>query len=142
VEISGGEERAAAVLRRIAENADVLVGNRGGLQKGLGIPGPEVAAKSQARPSAFLAMIGEVTHPLPQVQGGGHHAARGALDEPPRLERRRLVEGSTFVAPTAELDVLDRVGGGDGFASASSTAAERRGGPRPPSGWAGRTARC
>jgi 2-dehydro-3-deoxygluconokinase len=27
------------------------------------------------------------------------------------------IEGKTYVAPTAELDVLDRVGGGDGFAS-------------------------
>jgi 2-dehydro-3-deoxygluconokinase len=27
------------------------------------------------------------------------------------------IDGKTHVAPTAELDVLDRVGGGDGFAS-------------------------
>jgi len=27
------------------------------------------------------------------------------------------VEGETHTAPTAQLDVLDRVGGGDGFAS-------------------------
>jgi 2-dehydro-3-deoxygluconokinase len=27
------------------------------------------------------------------------------------------IDGQTYVAPTAELDVLDRVGGGDGFAS-------------------------
>jgi 2-dehydro-3-deoxygluconokinase len=27
------------------------------------------------------------------------------------------VDGKTFTAPTCELDVLDRVGGGDGFAS-------------------------
>ena len=27
------------------------------------------------------------------------------------------IDGKTFVAPTAELNVLDRVGGGDGFAS-------------------------
>jgi 2-dehydro-3-deoxygluconokinase len=27
------------------------------------------------------------------------------------------VDGKTYTAPTAELDVLDRVGGGDGFAS-------------------------
>ncbi|MBE3072391.1 MAG: sugar kinase, partial [Acidobacteria bacterium] len=27
------------------------------------------------------------------------------------------VNGRTFVSPTCELDVLDRVGGGDGFAS-------------------------
>jgi 2-dehydro-3-deoxygluconokinase len=27
------------------------------------------------------------------------------------------IDGKTYVAPTAELNVLDRVGGGDGFAS-------------------------
>jgi 2-dehydro-3-deoxygluconokinase len=27
------------------------------------------------------------------------------------------VKGKTFVSPTTDLDVLDRVGGGDGFAS-------------------------
>jgi 2-dehydro-3-deoxygluconokinase len=27
------------------------------------------------------------------------------------------INGESFIAPTAELDVLDRVGGGDGFAS-------------------------
>src|SRR5476649_1731530 len=45
--ISGGEERAVAVLDRIVKNVDVLVGNEEDLQKGLGIPGPEVAAKSK-----------------------------------------------------------------------------------------------
>ena len=43
--ISGGEERAVAVLDRIVKNVDVLVGNEEDLQKGLGIPGPEVAAQ-------------------------------------------------------------------------------------------------
>jgi 2-dehydro-3-deoxygluconokinase len=27
------------------------------------------------------------------------------------------IDGKTYAAPTAELDVLDRVGGGDGFAA-------------------------
>jgi 2-dehydro-3-deoxygluconokinase len=115
--ISGGEERAAAVLRRIAENADVLVGNEEDLQKGLGIPGPEVAAKSKLDPSAFLAMIGEVSARYPQVK-----VVATTLRDVHSTNRHgwsavAWIEGNTFVAPTAELDVLDRVGGGDGFAS-------------------------
>jgi 2-dehydro-3-deoxygluconokinase len=51
---AGGETRARAVLGRIAENVDVLVGNEEDLQKGLGIPGPAVAAGSALDPSAFL----------------------------------------------------------------------------------------
>src|ERR1700752_1320216 len=44
--VSGGAGRAPAVLGRIAKLVDVLVGNEEDLQKGLGIPGPEVSAKS------------------------------------------------------------------------------------------------
>src|SRR6266849_4909277 len=43
--ISGGEERAVAVLDRIVKNVDVLVGNEEDLQKGLGIHGQDVHAK-------------------------------------------------------------------------------------------------
>ena len=43
--ISGGEDRAQAVIGRIVENVDVLVGNEEDLQKGLGIPGPAAAAR-------------------------------------------------------------------------------------------------
>jgi 2-dehydro-3-deoxygluconokinase len=115
--VSGGEERAVAVLRRIADNADVLVGNEEDLQKGLGIPGPEVVAKSKLDPSAFFAMIGEVVARHPQVK-----IVATTLREVHSTNRHgwsavAWVEGETHVAPTAELDVLDRVGGGDGFAS-------------------------
>src|ERR1051326_3739359 len=48
--ISGGEQRAVSVIARIVKNVDVLVGNEEDLQKGLGIPGPEVAAKSKLDP--------------------------------------------------------------------------------------------
>ena len=66
--ISGGEERAVAVLDRIVKNVDVLVGNEEDLQKGLGIPGPEVAAKSKLDPSAFFGMIDQVVKKHPQVK--------------------------------------------------------------------------
>src|SRR6185436_2645876 len=41
---AGGADRAVAVLGRIVEHVDVLVGNEEDLQKGLGIPGPKVTA--------------------------------------------------------------------------------------------------
>src|SRR5208283_1058748 len=63
--ISGGHERAVAVIRRIVENVDVLVGNEEDLQMGLGIPGPEVAAKSKLDPSAFFGMIDKVVAKYP-----------------------------------------------------------------------------
>jgi 2-dehydro-3-deoxygluconokinase len=115
--IWGGEQQAAGVIGRIVEHVDVLVGNEEDLQKGLGIRGPAVSARSKLDPATFLAMIEEVTarHPhiavvattLREVQSTDRHAWSAVA----------WVSGKPYVAPTAELEVLDRVGGGDGFAS-------------------------
>src|SRR5581483_6627334 len=58
--IHGSETHAVETIASIVQNVDVLVGNEEDLQKGLGIPGPEVAAKSKLDPTAFFAMIDEV----------------------------------------------------------------------------------
>src|SRR3954451_5972807 len=58
--ISGGEDRAVAVLDKIVRHVDVLVGNEEELQSWLGIPGAEVAAKSKLDPSVFVGMIHQV----------------------------------------------------------------------------------
>jgi len=115
--IWGGEKKAVEVVARIVEHADVLVGNEEDLQKGLGIPGPEVAAKSKLDPSTFFGMIDKVVkkHPhvkavattLREVHSSNHHSWSAVA----------WVDGKTCAAPTCELNVLDRVGGGDGFAS-------------------------
>ena len=85
--ISGGEQRAVEVLDRIVKNVDVLVGNEEDLQKGLGIPGPDVTATSKLDPSAFFGMIDQVDEEASAGEGGGDHAARSALDQSPQLER-------------------------------------------------------
>ena len=96
----------------------MLVGNEEDLQKGLGIPGPEVAAKSKLDPSAFFGMIDRVVTQAPADQDRGHHAARSAFHQPPQLGRGGLDRRQDATCrPTCELDVLDRVGGGDGFAA-------------------------
>jgi 2-dehydro-3-deoxygluconokinase len=115
--ISGGAERAVETVARIVENVDVLVGNEEDLQKGLGIPGPEVAAKSKLDPSAFFGMIDQVVKKHPKVK-----IVATTLREVHSTNRHSWgavawIDGKTYVAPAAELDVLDRVGGGDGFAS-------------------------
>jgi 2-dehydro-3-deoxygluconokinase len=115
--IHGGDRRAVETIARIVENVDVLVGNEEDLQKGLGIPGPEVAAKSKLDSSVFFGMIDKVVkkHPhvkavattLREVHATNHHSWSAVA----------WIDGKTFSAPTAELTVLDRVGGGDGFAA-------------------------
>jgi 2-dehydro-3-deoxygluconokinase len=115
--ISGGHDRAVSILDRIVKNVDILVGNEEDLQLGLGIPGPEVAAKSKLDPSTFISMIGNVTKKHPQIK-----IVATTLRDVHSTNRHSWsavawIDGKTFTAPTCELDVLDRVGGGDGFAA-------------------------
>jgi 2-dehydro-3-deoxygluconokinase len=115
--ISGGQHRAISVIGRIVENVDVLVGNEEDLQKGLGVSGPAVAAKSKLDPSAFFGMIDRVVKQHPQIK-----IVATTLREVHSTNRHHWgavawVDGETHVSPTCELPVYDRVGGGDGFAS-------------------------
>ena len=115
--VFGGGDRAVSVIDRIVKNVDVLVGNEEDLQKGLGIPGPEVAAKSKLDPSAFFGMIDRVVQKHPQVK-----IVATTLREVHSTNRHSWgavawINGQTHVSPTCELDVIDRVGGGDGFAA-------------------------
>jgi 2-dehydro-3-deoxygluconokinase len=115
--IVGGHDRAVAVLDKIVKNVDVLVGNEEDLQLGLGIPGPEVAAKSKLDPSAFFSMMGNVTKKHPHIK-----IVATTLREVHSTNRHSWgavawIDGKTFVSPTCELDVVDRVGGGDGYAA-------------------------
>jgi 2-dehydro-3-deoxygluconokinase len=115
--VIGGHAKAVEVIDRIVKNVDVLVGNEEDLQKGIGIPGPEVAAKSKLDPTAFFGMIDKVREKHPQVK-----VVATTLREVHSTNRHSWsavawVNGATHVAPTAELDVYDRVGGGDGFAA-------------------------
>ena len=115
--IWGGEQKAVEVIKKIVQHVDVLVGNEEDLQKGLGIPGPEVTKKSKLDPSVFFGMIDKVTSKYPhvkivattlrEVHSTNHHSWSAVA----------WVEGKTYSAPTCELNVYDRVGGGDGFAS-------------------------
>ena len=115
--VAGGESRAVAVLDRILKHVDVLVGNEEDLQKSLGIAGPEVAAKSKLDPSAFFGMIDSVIEKHPQIK-----IVATTLRDVHSTNRHSWsavawINGQTYAAPTAELDVYDRIGGGDGFAS-------------------------
>jgi 2-dehydro-3-deoxygluconokinase len=96
----GGAERGVAVLRRIAQNVDVLVGNEEDLQKGLGVAVVAEAVK-------LYPQIKVVATSLRQVHSANRHTWSATA----------WINGQTYSAPTCELDVYDRVGGGDGFAA-------------------------
>lgn len=118
----GGMARAHKVLGEIVDNVDVLIGNEEDLQKGLGFAGPDVETKDKTATSkldtgAFLAMMEHVVKRFPKtkvvattlrhVHTTNHHSWSAVA----------WVNGEAVFAPTTELNVLDRVGGGDGFAS-------------------------
>jgi 2-dehydro-3-deoxygluconokinase len=115
----GGRQQALEVIGRIVQHVDVLVGNEEDLQRGLGIPGPEVGTSTHEPMDrrAFFEMIGRVVKEHPHIK-----VVATTLREVLSTNRHRWsavawVDGQECTAPRCELDVLDRVGGGDGFAS-------------------------
>ncbi len=113
----GGPQVAREVIRRIVEHVDVLVGNEEDLQMSLGIQGPEVSGRSTLDPDAFIGMIDQVIAMYPHVR-----VVATTLREVLSTNRHRWsavawINGKSYQAPTCELDVYDRVGGGDGFAA-------------------------
>ncbi len=113
----GGPAQAQEVIGRIMSYVDVIVGNEEDLQKGLGIRGPEVAVTSKLDPGTFFGMIDQVVEQHPQVK-----IVATTLRDVHSTNRHQWsavawIDGQTYVAPTSDLDVYDRVGGGDGFAS-------------------------
>jgi 2-dehydro-3-deoxygluconokinase len=113
----GGADRAHSTLRKIVSHVDVLIGNEEDLQKGLDIAGPEVSAKSALDPDIFFLMIDRVVEKFPNIK-----VVATTLREVHSTNRHDWsavlwIEGKRYVAPTTHLDVIDRIGGGDGFAA-------------------------
>lgn len=116
---AGGEGKAVETLRKIVAHVDVLVGNEEDLQKGLGVKGPEVThqAESKLDPNQFFGMIEATVKEFPNVK-----AVATTLREVHTTNRHDWsavlwLNGKRYAAPTCQLDVIDRIGGGDGFAA-------------------------
>jgi 2-dehydro-3-deoxygluconokinase len=115
--ILGGNARAVEVLDPILRHVDVLVGNEEDLQLGLGIPGPEAGARTGLDSAAFISMIDTVVRKHPNIK-----VVATTLREVQSTNRHRWsavawINGKVAQAPVLDLDVYDRVGGGDGFAA-------------------------
>jgi len=115
----GGLAQGQKMIGQIAEHVDVLIGNEEDLQKGLGVKGPDVEKKSGGKldPENFFGMIDAAVEKFPNIK-----VVATTLREVHSTNRHSWsavlwYNGEQHVAPTAELDVIDRIGGGDGFAS-------------------------
>lgn len=115
--LRGGARVAQSVFRRIVEHVDVVLGNEEDLQKALGLSLPREAAVSALDQLAYVEIIERLVEKYPNVT-----TVATTLREVRSANRHSWsavawVDGATHMAPTCELDVYDRVGGGDGFAS-------------------------
>ncbi|MBP3958586.1 sugar kinase [Gemmata sp. G18] len=115
----GGETRAVETLRRIVANVDCLIGNEEDMQKGLGVKGPEVTKKEESKlnPDVFFGMIENTVKEFPNIK-----LVATTLRETHSANRHDWaavlwLDGKRYVSPTTQLDVIDRIGGGDGFAA-------------------------
>lgn len=114
----GGSARALQVNRAIASKVDVLIGNEEDLQLGLEISGPDVSRKQSTLDThLFRELIGKVIDAysniklvattLREVHSASRHSWKAVM----------WYDGEFYETPTCELDVYDRIGGGDGFAA-------------------------
>ena len=113
----GREEELRRVFREIASLADILVGNEEDFQLALGIQGPETGGNSlAAKIQGFQRMIDEAQRVFPnvscfattlrEVKHANEHLWGAIL----------RADGRWFVEEPRVIPVLDRIGGGDGFA--------------------------
>jgi 2-dehydro-3-deoxygluconokinase len=110
-------QQAQKVLGSIVEYVDVLVGNEEDLQMGLGLQGPKVEKHGKLDPTVFFGMQETVSKRFPNIK-----AVATTMREVHSTNRHDWsallwIDGKGYQAPTCSLDVHDRVGGGDGFAS-------------------------
>ena len=115
----GGTERAIAVNRQIAPLVDVMIGNEEDFTAALGFEVPGLDPHlSNLDPSNFRKMIAEVVRMFPnfKVVATTLRNARTAT----RNDWGAVLydEGAFYQAtPRPDLEIFDRVGGGDSFAS-------------------------
>jgi 2-dehydro-3-deoxygluconokinase len=114
----GGAVKGQQVFRKIAAEVDVLIGNEEDLQLGLGVTGPKVdSTKSKLDAEVFFTMIEEVRKQFPNVKVVATTLREVHSTNCHDWAAVLWLDGAQFTTPTLQLDVLDRIGGGDGFAS-------------------------
>jgi 2-dehydro-3-deoxygluconokinase len=116
----GGQDRARDVNRRLARYVDVMIGNEEDFTAALGFEVPDTDPELTTLPvGSFKTMIGEATAAYPnfQVVATTLRAVRSATVND--WGAIAWSEATGFVQATDRpgLEVMDRVGGGDSFAS-------------------------
>jgi 2-dehydro-3-deoxygluconokinase len=113
----GREKELSAAFHEIAAAADVLIGNEEDFQLGLGIAGPEAGGKDlTAGIRGFQEMIGRTTEKYPNVRVFATTLRQVVSANEHMWGAILCAEGTWHVVEPRSIAVLDRIGGGDGFA--------------------------
>jgi 2-dehydro-3-deoxygluconokinase len=112
----GREKELRDIFTEIARASDVLVGNEEDFQLCLGIEGPEEGGKDLAEQiDSFKAMISRVKKAFPAASVFAT-TLRQVISTNNHLWGAIMLEGENWhIAEPREINVLDRIGGGDGF---------------------------
>jgi 2-dehydro-3-deoxygluconokinase len=115
------EAKGCAVFRSIAAEADVIFGSELDFQLRLGIQKPNSHSSAPLRcnsdPDCFFEMMDFARAELPRLKCVA--TTRRDIHSSNRHDWTGLLwsDSDRFVSPTMQLDVMDRIGSGDGFSS-------------------------
>ena len=112
----GREEELRAIFTEIASVSDILIGNEEDFQLCLGIEGPEAGGKGiTSEIDGFKGMIGRVKTAFPHASVFAT-TLRQVISANEHLWGAIMLEGENWqVIEPRKINVLDRIGGGDGF---------------------------
>jgi len=112
----GRDKELRSAFTEIASLSDILVGNEEDFQLCLGIEGPEAGGKGiEEKIENFKEMIGRVKKTFPDASVFAT-TLREVVNSNKHLWGAIMLEGSNWhVVNPREINVLDRIGGGDGF---------------------------
>ena len=115
----GGQAKAREVNRRLAPYIDVMLGNEEDFSAALGFDVPGVDEHlSELDPANFKKMIDTVVAAYPNLRVVGTTLRNATTATVNDWGAIAWADGAFYEAPTREgLEILDRVGGGDSFAS-------------------------
>lgn len=112
----GREKELRSLFIEIASNSDILVGNEEDFQLCLGINGPEAGGKDiTSQTDNFKFMINEVRKTFPNTSIYST-TLRQVINTNKHLWGAIMLENNNWhIVESKEINVLDRIGGGDGF---------------------------
>ncbi len=110
------EKELRAVFTEIAGLSDILVGNEEDFQLCLGIEGPEAGGRDISHQiDGFRLMIGRVKKAFPETSVYATTLRQVISTNRHMWGSVMLADEKWYVVEPREIDVLDRIGGGDGF---------------------------